>query len=83
MGTQLRVYLRDILSGEWISYSTEDWLPQYYARINDALVQQQLTMGGTIAITGTPEQGRITVNDADRVIILDMDWRTKTIGGEE
>ncbi|GAA1089730.1 hypothetical protein GCM10009648_31770 [Tsukamurella spumae] len=37
------------------------------------------SLGGTIAITGTPEQGRVTVNDADRIIILDEQWWTVAV----
>ncbi|MGC5024410.1 hypothetical protein ACLQ3K_06595 [Tsukamurella sp. DT100] len=72
--TQLRVYVRDLLGGELLASPAEEWLNVYAAGINEAIQLWQASLGGTIAITGTPEQGRVTVNDADRVIVLDEQW---------
>ncbi|MFD9828553.1 hypothetical protein ACFWXB_13855 [Tsukamurella tyrosinosolvens] len=75
----IKVYLRDMQSGEWISYAPEDWIKQYYARIEDALVVHQGTFGGSIGLTGTPERGRLTVCDAGDKVVLDFDWHTMTV----
>lgn len=79
LGTQLRVYVRDLISGELVAYPAEEWLSAYAEGINAAIQLWQASVGGTIAITGTPEQGRVTVNDADRVIILDEQWWTVAV----
>ncbi|MGX9294417.1 hypothetical protein [Tsukamurella paurometabola] len=73
-GTQLRIFVRDLIGGELVAYPASEWLGQYAAVINGAIETWQQSLGGTIAITGTPEQGRVTVNDADRVIVLDEQW---------
>ncbi len=78
-GTQLRVYVRDLLGGELVAYPAEEWLGEYPVGINEAIQLWQQSLGGTIAMTGTPEQGRVTVNDADRVIILDTQWQTVAV----
>ncbi len=77
--TQLRVFLRDLLGGELVAYPAEEWLNAYAEGINEAIQLQQQSLGGTIAITGTPEQGRVTVNDADRTIIVDSQWWTVAV----
>lgn len=78
-GTQLRVYLRDLISDELVAYPAEEWLNVYAEGVNAAIHLWQVSLGGTIAITGTPELGRVTVNDADRVIVLDSQWWTVTV----
>lgn len=78
-GAQLRVYVRDLISGELSAYPAGEWLGQYAAGINEAIQLWQQSLGGTIAITGTPEQGRVTVNDADHAIVLDQQWWTVTV----
>lgn len=75
-GTELRVYLRDLIDGDLTVFPAEAWLQLYAAGITEAVAMQQQTLGGTIAITGTPEQGRITINDADHAIILVTQWWT-------
>lgn len=42
----------------------------YAEGINEAIQLQQASLGGTVSITGTLEQGRVTVNDAHWVIVL-------------
>ncbi|AUN38660.1 hypothetical protein [Tsukamurella tyrosinosolvens] len=76
---QLRVFVRDLLGGDLTAYPADEWLQTYAVGINAAIETWQQSLGGTIAITGTPEQGRVTVNDADRVIILDSQWWTVTV----
>ena len=75
----LRVYLRDLTSGEWITYSTDAWLEQYPARVRDALDVHAGTFGGSFAITGTPERGRLSVFDTNSERLLDFDWMTMTV----
>ncbi|QRY83668.1 hypothetical protein JVY00_17700 [Tsukamurella tyrosinosolvens] len=77
--TQLRVYVRDLTSGEPSPTRPRSGSPSTPRGINAAIEMWQASLGGTIAITGTPEQGRVTVNDADRVIILDSQWWTVTV----
>lgn len=77
-GTQLRVYVRALISGDLTAYPVEQWLNAYADGVNTAIETWQQSLGGTIAITG-PEQGRVTVNDADRVIVLDSQWWTVTV----
>lgn len=79
METELRTYLRDLTSGEWIVYAPEVWLDQYQARIDDALVRHAHTVGGSFAITGSPERGRMTVCDIEGGVVLDFDWHTMTV----
>lgn len=79
MGTELRTYLRDLTTGEWITYTPDVWLGQYQARIDDALVRHGHTVGGSFAITGSPETGRMTVCAVDGAVVLDFDWHTMTI----
>lgn len=79
MDTDLRTYLRDLTSGEWIVYTPQVWLGQYQARIDDALVRHGHTVGGSFAITGTAERGRLTVCDADGAVVLDFDWHTMAV----
>ncbi|QIP38034.1 hypothetical protein G9444_0790 [Rhodococcus erythropolis] len=79
LDAQLRVYVRDLLGGELVAYPAEEWLNEYASGINAAIQLWQASLGGTIAITGTPEQGRVTVNDADRVIVLDSQWWTVAV----
>jgi hypothetical protein len=75
----VKVYLRDIRSKEWMSYTPGAWIPQYYARIEDALCVHRDTVGGSIGLTGTPERGRLTVCDVDGAVIYDFDWRTQAV----
>ncbi|MBS4102845.1 hypothetical protein [Tsukamurella paurometabola] len=77
--TELRVYVRDLISGELVAYPAGEWLGIYAAGINSAIQLWQASLGGTIAVTGTPEQGRVTVNDAGRVIVLDSQWWTVAV----
>ncbi|NMD55845.1 MULTISPECIES: hypothetical protein [Tsukamurella] len=77
--TQLRVFVRDLIDGDLTGYPAEDWLNAYAEGGNEAIELWQASLGGTIAVTGTPEQGRVTVNDADRVIVLDTQWWTVTV----
>ncbi len=79
LDAQLRVYVRDLLGGKLVAYPASEWLDEYAAGINAAIETWQQSLGGTIAITGTPEQGRVTVNDADRVIVLDEQWWTVAV----
>lgn len=79
MDTELRTYLRDLRSGEWITYTPDAWIGQYRARIDDALVKHAATVGGSFAITGTPERGRLSVLDTDGNPVLDFDWHTMTV----
>ncbi|KXP12700.1 hypothetical protein AXK57_00110 [Tsukamurella pulmonis] len=79
LDAQLRVFLRDLISGELVAYPAEEWLPAYADGVNEAIELWQASLGGTIAITGTPEQGRVTVNDADHIIILDSQWWTVAV----
>lgn len=79
LGTQLRVFVRDLIDGDLTEYPAEEWLNAYAPGVNEAIELWQASLGGTIAITGTPEQGRVTVNDADRVIVLDTQWWTVTV----
>lgn len=79
METELRTYLRDLTSGEWVGYTPEVWLDQYQARIDDALVRHSRTFGGSFALTGTAERGRMTVCAVGGAIVLDFDWHTMTV----
>lgn len=79
LDAQLRVYVRDLISGALVAYPAEEWLNAYAAGINAAIETWQASLGGTIAVTGTPEQGRVTVNDADHVIVLDSQWWTVAV----
>ncbi|MBS4102903.1 hypothetical protein [Tsukamurella paurometabola] len=79
LDAQLRVYVRDLISGALVAYPAEEWLGVYASGINAAIETWQQSLGGTIAITGTPEQGRVTVNDANRTIILDSQWWTVAV----
>lgn len=72
----IQVYLRDLRSKEWIRYTAEEWISQYYARIEDALCEYRDTFGGSLGLTGTIESGRLTVCDANDKVVLDFDWRT-------
>ncbi|KXP08717.1 hypothetical protein [Tsukamurella pseudospumae] len=75
----VRVYLRDLRSKEWIRYTAEEWITQYYARIEDALCEYRDTFGGSLGLTGTIESGRLTVCDANDKVVLDFDWRTEAV----
>ncbi|CPW72794.1 hypothetical protein [Mycobacteroides abscessus] len=76
---ELRVHLRDLKSGEWIAYAPEVWIDQYYNRIGAAFERHAGTFGGSLALSGTPERGRITVWTADKEVVLDFDWQTTTV----
>lgn len=76
---ELRVYLRDLTSGEWISYAPNDWIDQYYNRIAAAIEQHGTTVGGSFGLSGTPERGRMTVWTVDNEAVLDFDWQTMTV----
>lgn len=77
LDAQLRVYVRDHLARS--SHTLPRRLNAYAAGINAAIETWQASLGGTIAVTGTPEQGRVTVNDADHVIVLDSQWWTVAV----
>lgn len=70
--------MRDYVEREWIIYEAHDWLTEHPEVVRDALGTQVETMGGTLALTGTAERGRITINDAANRIIIDVDWQTMT-----
>ena len=70
------VHLRNIQAGEGTRYRPEVWLTDYSAFIEDSLCTWRDTLGGSIGITGTPEQGRLTVCDAEGEVVRDYDWRT-------
>jgi hypothetical protein len=53
---------------------------QYPARVQDALDIHAATFGGSFAITGTPERGRLSVFNADSERVLDFDWMTMSVG---
>ncbi|SIL99595.1 Uncharacterised protein [Mycobacteroides abscessus subsp. abscessus] len=76
---ELRVYLRDLISGEWIHYAPDAWIDQYYNRIAAAIERHGSTVGGSFALTGTPERGRMTVCDVAGDVVLDFDWQTMTV----
>lgn len=70
------VRLRNLQSGEWTKYAPTTWLRDYYAFVEDSLCCWRDTLGGSFAVTGTPEQGRLTVCDVDGKVVRDYDWRT-------
>ena len=73
------VRLRNLQSGEWTKYDPTTWLKDYYAFVEDSLCCWRDTVGGSIGITGTPEQGRLTVCDGDGAVVRDFDWRTVVV----
>lgn len=76
---ELRVYLRDLISGEWIHYAPYAWIDQYYNHIAAAIERHGSTVGGSFGLSGTPERGRMTVWTADKEAVLDFDWQTMTV----
>lgn len=80
---ELRVYLRDLTSGEWTAYAPGTWIDQYLNRIAAAIERYADTVGGSLALTGTPERGRITVCDAQDAVVLDFDWQTMTVSAQK
>lgn len=76
---ELRVYLRDLTSGEWTWYAPAAWIDQYYNRIAACIERHAATVGGSFALSGTPECGRMTVFTAEDEVILDFDWHTMTV----
>ena len=77
--SDVHVYLRDLRSKEWIRYTAEEWITQYYARIEDALCEYRDIFGGSLGVAGTIESGRLTVCDANGRVVLDFDWRTEAV----
>ncbi|GAA1087333.1 hypothetical protein [Tsukamurella spumae] len=69
------VRLRNLLTGEWTRYQPEAWLEDYFAFVEDSLCCWRDTVGGSFGVTGTPEQGRLTVCDIDGEVVRDYDWR--------
>lgn len=55
--TQLRVYVRDLTSGELVAYPASEWLIAYAEGINAAIEMWQASLGGTIAIYRHPGAG--------------------------
>lgn len=70
------LHLRNLRSREWTRYTPEEWLDRYYDFVEHNLCCWRDTVGGSIGITGTPEQGRLTVCDVDGTVVRDYDWRT-------
>lgn len=75
----VRVHLRNIQTGERTSYAPVVWLEDYSPFIEDSLCCWRDTIGGSFAVTGTPEQGRLTVCDIDGSVVRDYDWRTVVV----
>lgn len=78
MDSDLCVYLHDLLRDEWAACAPLDWLDGYGGLIADALAIQAETLGGTLALTGTTEAGRVTVSDTGGAIVADARWMAMT-----
>lgn len=78
MDTDLCVYLHDLQRDEWATCDPVAWLDGYRDLIGDALAIQAKTLGGTLALTGTAEVGRVTVSAPGGVIVADAQWMTMT-----
>lgn len=79
IAVQLRVHLRDRLSGSAIGDFTEsEWLSSFHGRIGEVIGSWARTFGGTLVLGGAIEQGRLTVyeNPAATTPLVDLDWFT-------
>lgn len=75
---ELWVYLRDLRSGEWVTFEPAVWIDDFSALTAEAHRAHAETVGGSLHVTGTPESGRITVLDAAGGTVVDSDWHTMT-----
>jgi len=79
---ELRVHLRDLITHtELGDFNQVEWVDHCNERIGIAMLQWQGTLGGTILLTGTPEQGRVTVyrKHTDPHPIMDTEWWTEVV----
>lgn len=74
---EMRVYVRNLMTNEWVAFAPGEWIDQYESRVFDAIAMYGATFGGTLSLTGTPEHGRVTVYASPLgEVILDYDWFT-------
>lgn len=73
---EMRVYVRDILSGSWENFSMAEWTEKVEEYYNGAATAFHLTFGGTLTLSGTNESGRASVVTADGETVYDYDWYT-------
>lgn len=77
---EMRVYMRNLITDEWVDFAPGEWIDQYESRVFDALAIHGATFGGTLAMTGTPEHGRITIYASPLgEVIVDYDWFTMAV----
>lgn len=71
------VYVRDILTQQWMHYTTAQWADTYRDRVLIMVDEHIRSFGGELTLSGTPECGRITLTRGDGDdTLLDYDWYT-------
>ncbi len=79
---ELRVRMRDLTTHTEVGdFNQIAWVDRYNEHLATAMQMWLSTFGGTILLTGTPEQGRVTVyrKHTDRHPIMDTEWWTDTV----
>ena len=82
--TELRVCLRDFITKTDVAeYDPAVWVEEHTTRMTSCVDMWLRTYGGTITMSGTPEEGRATVYPGDNTTdpIIDIYWYTKAIRG--
>lgn len=76
----VHVYVRDILTQQWVCYSPAQWADTYRERVRIMVEAHIRSAGGELTISGTPECGRITLaRSCGDDVLLDYDWYTLTM----
>lgn len=82
LAVQLRVHVRDRLSGTAIGDFTEsEWVSTFHSRMSEVIGSWSRTFGGSLILGGSTEEGRVTVYDsaAATTPLVDLDWFTWTV----
>lgn len=79
MADTLRVCWRNLINGEFDSHPLERWTELHKINLNFGMQLYRDTFGGAVHISGTAENGRLTVWDAQENVVLDNFWRTMNV----